>query len=155
MLRFWIVVLIIILADRLSKWQIEQSMLSGESSPVIDGFFDFVLYYNEGAAFNSLKGQQWLLISISCIAIIFLAYYLWQWYLRSPGIAWACSLILGGTIGNLWDRVKNGQVIDFLLFKFGNYHFPAFNIADTAIVVGTIMFLFIVMLLDRSVLLDE
>ena len=110
----------------------------GESLPVTP-FFNLVLVYNKGAAFSFLAGAQgWqtpLLIAIAIGAIAIVSWMLW----RNPArlmLDIGLTLILGGAIGNLIDRVAYGQVVDFLLFHAYGWSYPAFNVADSAITVG-------------------
>lgn len=103
-------------------------------------FFSIVYVENTGAGFGILKGQQLLLIMISLIALWLIYYY----YDRIPKNNFAVvsvALIAGGIMGNLLDRLFRGYVIDFLDFFIKSYHWPAFNIADSAMVVGVVMLL--------------
>jgi signal peptidase II len=131
--------------DRLTKWIIRTHVSAWDSFPVINGFFSIVHAENRGAAFGLFaeSATQWrsfLLVGLSLAVMLFITGLLWQpsrgglvetWVLRT-GLA----LVLGGAMGNVYDRVLNGAVTDFLEFYFGNYQFPAFNVADSAITVG-------------------
>jgi signal peptidase II len=111
----------------------------GERVPVIPGFFDFTLVYNRGAAFSFLAGaggwQRWFFTGIGIAAAVFIV-----WMLARHGsqrlFALALSLILGGAIGNVIDRVWQGKVTDFVLLYWRDWHWPAFNVADMAITCG-------------------
>ncbi|MEO8345097.1 MAG: signal peptidase II [Betaproteobacteria bacterium] len=123
--------------DRLTKLLVVGSFLSGEEMPVT-GFMSLVLVYNSGAAFSFLAGaqgwQRWFFTAIAIFASAFLVYML-----RRGGSRMLCAgfaLILGGALGNLWDRIAIGKVVDFLLFHYGGWSWPAFNVADSAITVG-------------------
>jgi signal peptidase II len=125
-------------ADRASKVLIEHLFAVGERRPVLP-FFDLVLVYNKGAAFSFLAGaggwQTPLLIAVAAAAIVVLAALL----LRHPQKRLLCTglaLVLGGALGNLWDRIVHGHVADFILLYAHGYYFPAFNLADSAITVG-------------------
>ena len=105
-------------------------------------FFNFTLAYNSGAAFSFLADaggwQRWFFTLIAVIASVVIV----GWLLKLRGermVAIALALILGGALGNLWDRVTLGHVVDFLDFHWAGYHFPAFNIADSAITVGAVL----------------
>jgi len=105
-------------------------------------FFNFTLAYNSGAAFSFLADaggwQRWFFAVIALVATLVII----AWLLRLRAermVALALSLILGGAVGNLWDRLTLGHVVDFLDFHWAGYHFPAFNIADSAITVGAIL----------------
>ncbi len=134
---------IVLLADQLSKVTITRLFTYGESRPITD-FFNLVLIYNPGAAFSFLGAasgwQRYLFTAIGIGAAIFIIYLL----MRHAGqrmFCWALSLILGGAIGNVTDRIAYGHVIDFLDFHIGRAHWPAFNIADSAICIGAILFI--------------
>lgn len=130
-------------ADRLTKVIAESTLQEYEISPVIPGFFDFTLLYNPGAAFGFLATaggwQRWM---FSLLAIV-MSVVLVIWIKRTPREIWwlnsGLALILGGALGNLYDRVMQGQVVDFLSFHFGSYYFPAFNLADIAISCGAFL----------------
>ena len=105
----------------------------------ITGFFNLVLAYNSGAAFSFLAGaggwQRWFFVLIASVATVVIAWLLYRH--RDEGLFCAgLSLILGGAIGNLWDRIAIGHVVDFLDFHAAGWHWPAFNVADSGITVG-------------------
>ncbi len=134
---------IVILFDQLSKIVVMQMLNYGDSR-TITGFFNLVLAYNKGAAFSFLADQggwqRWFFTGIAALAVIFIVYLL----RRNASQRLFCTglaLILGGAIGNLIDRVLYGHVIDFLDFHVSGWHWPAFNVADTAIVVGAALFI--------------
>ena len=128
----------ILLADQLSKWAALSQLRPGE--PVaITGFFNLALVFNRGAAFSFLADaagwQQPFFIAVALIAAAVVSWLLWRYPERRLLCA-GLALILGGALGNLWDRVAYGHVVDFLdLHAFG-WHWPAFNVADSAISVG-------------------
>ena len=128
----------IVLADRLTKLWVLEAFAPGERLPVT-GFFNLVLVFNKGAAFSFLAGasgwQTPVFGAISSIAAVVLTVLI----LRNPGNRMLCAalgLILGGALGNLWDRLQWGHVVDFLDFHAAGWHWPAFNVADSAISVG-------------------
>ena len=133
--------LIIIAIDQVTKIYFDQSLQYGERWPVLS-IFDFTLLYNPGAAFSFLAGgegwQRWLFTAIALGATGLILYLL----RRNPGQRLFCAslaCILGGAIGNVIDRIQHGHVIDFLLFYWNSWYFPAFNIADVAITCGAIL----------------
>ena len=130
--------------DLVSKYWIESTLQFGEQIPVTS-FFNLVLTYNPGAAFSFLSEQsgwqRWFLSGIASIAAIVIIFLLNKYQLEKL-FCWALSLILGGAIGNLYDRIMLGHVIDFLDFYVGTYHWPAFNIADSAIFIGTALMIY-------------
>ena len=129
---------IILVLDLVTKRWVESSLSYGEQIP-LTGFFNLVLTYNAGAAFSILSEasgwQRWFLSSIATGASILIIYLLYR-HATNKMFCLALSLILGGALGNLWDRITLGHVVDFLDFYIGNYHWPAFNIADSAIFIG-------------------
>jgi len=128
----------IILIDQLTKITIEQRFQFGDVKPVT-GFFNVVLAYNKGAAFSFLASasgwQGGFLIAIAIAASVFILYLLAR-HGHQRLFALALAMILGGAVGNVIDRIVYGHVIDFLDFHWGDWHWPAFNLADSAIVGG-------------------
>ena len=133
---------IVIALDQLTKITITRLFTFGESLPVTS-FFNLVLAYNKGAAFSFLAEQagwqRYFFTGISIAATLFILYLLRRHAARRL-FCWALALILGGAIGNLIDRIMYGHVIDFLDFHVRNWHWPAFNVADSAICIGAILF---------------
>ncbi|WP_295757161.1 signal peptidase II [Undibacterium sp.] len=135
---------IIILLDQLSKITVAKLFTYGETLS-ITSFFNLVLAYNKGAAFSFLAAesgwQRYFFTAIGVVASLFIIYLLKQ----NAGqrlFCWALSLIMGGALGNVIDRLLYGHVIDFLDFHYKElYHFPAFNIADSAICIGAGLFI--------------
>ena len=106
-------------------------------------FFKLTLLHNTGAAFSFLADaggwQRSFLVLVSSAVSFFLAGWLFRVYRQQPLLSWAISLILGGAIGNLVDRAAQGYVVDFLVFYYDRFYFPAFNLADAAIFVGAVL----------------
>jgi signal peptidase II len=129
---------ILVLADQLTKIAIERTMQFGDVRPVTD-FFNLVLTYNKGAAFSFLRDASgWqgpLFMTIGIAASLFIVYLLAR-HGEQKLFALALTLILGGALGNVIDRFVHGHVIDFLDFHWKGWHWPAFNVADSAIVCG-------------------
>jgi signal peptidase II len=128
----------VILTDQLTKLSIERALDFGDVRP-ITGFFNVVLTYNKGAAFSFLASasgwQGAFLIGVAVLASLFILYLLAR-HGHQRLFAVALALILGGAIGNVIDRIAYGHVIDFLDFHWRGWHWPAFNLADSAIVGG-------------------
>ena len=136
---------IVILIDQLTKITIEKLFVFGEEK-VLTSFFNLVLAYNKGAAFGFLNNQpgwqRYFFTGIAVVAVGFILYLLRK-HAGQRQFCWALALIMGGAIGNVIDRVMYGHVIDFLDFHIRGWgHFPAFNVADSAITVGAILFIF-------------
>jgi signal peptidase II len=128
--------------DRMTKWVIETRVGSFDTHVVIPGFFDIVHSENSGAAFGLFaeSSPEWrtvVLIGFSAIALVALTVMLWRTSRLDGLTATALALILGGALGNVFDRLRWGTVTDFLLFYVGRYQWPAFNAADSAIVIGS------------------
>jgi signal peptidase II len=132
------IALLVLVLDQFTKVLVLGAFQLGDSTP-ITSFFNLVRVHNHGAAFSFLAGaggwQRWFFTGIGVAAAIFMV-----WMLRAhPGqklFSLAISLILGGAIGNVIDRLVHGYVVDFLDFYWGTWHFPAFNVADAGISVG-------------------
>ena len=138
---------IILISDQLTKFIVDQSMPLHHSIPVIDNFFNLTYIRNTGAAFGFLAGSAAafrlpFLIVFSLVAIGFVVAMLRRLPERETGLITALVFILGGAIGNLIDRLAYGEVIDFLDFYWGRYHWPAFNVADSFISVGVCITVF-------------
>ncbi len=134
--------LIVLLLDQLSKITILKLFHYGESMAVTS-FFNLVLVYNKGAAFSFLaaeSGWQRHLFTVIGIGAAIYIIYLLRKHAGQRMFCCALALILGGAIGNVVDRILYGHVIDFLDVFLGNWHWPAFNIADSAICVGAVLF---------------
>ena len=136
---------IVILCDQLSKIAISKMFVFGEEK-VITSFFNLVLAYNRGAAFSFLSNaggwQRYFFTAIGVAAVVFIIYQLRR-HSTQRMYCWALSLIMGGAIGNVIDRLLYGHVIDFLDFHFSGFgHFPAFNVADSAITLGAILLIY-------------
>ena len=142
-----LIAVIVIALDRVTKLAIARKLSFHDSIQVIPDFFRSIHTENRGAAFGLFADSPspWkvgLLIVFSVVALLIVCGLLWKnsHSLTSTGVG--LSLILGGAIGNLWDRVVSGHVVDFLLFYIGQYQWPAFNCADSAIVVGAGLLVF-------------
>jgi signal peptidase II len=130
---------IILIADQLTKLYIDRTMPLYQSIPVIDGLFNITYLRNRGAAFSFLADTSWRLpffILATVIAIIAILVAFKKLREEQRFAAVSLTLILAGAIGNLIDRVRLGEVIDFLDVYWRSHHWPAFNVADSAICVG-------------------
>ncbi len=139
--------LLVVALDRATKWMVARDIPLHDSIKVINGFFYLTHVENRGAAFSLFadSSSQWkitLLVLFSIIALVIVTILLWRNSHAMTITGVGLSLILGGAIGNLWDRLLNGRVVDFLLFYIGSYQWPAFNVADSAIVVGAGLLVF-------------
>jgi len=136
------IALVVIVLDQITKWLILRDFQYGESV-LVTSFFNIVRAHNTGAAFSFLAGasgwQRWFFVGLGAVAAVFII-----WMLRSHAgqrlFALALSLILGGAVGNVVDRLQHGYVVDFIQVHWGNqYFFPSFNVADSAITLGAVL----------------
>lgn len=140
--KIFIIALIIIAIDITSKLLISNLMLEEESINIIPNFFSITYAKNTGVAFSLLEESRIPIIIITILIIVVVFKYIYNKRIIIQEQL-AIALILGGAIGNLIDRIIYGYVIDFLDFKLGNYNYPIFNIADSAIVIGVIIYIII------------
>ncbi len=134
--------LTVVLLDQLSKLAIVRSLRLYESVPVIAGFFNLVHIRNRGMAFGLMNRPDfefafWFLVTATFVAIVLILFWFFRLEKDDRLMTLGLSLILGGAAGNLIDRIRLREVIDFLDFYVGTYHWHAFNVADSAITVGT------------------
>lgn len=133
--------LIFLVIDQIIKLFISSKMILNESFIIIKNFFNITLVHNEGAAFSILQGNRFLLIFIGLVAIIGIFIYLKKSSYLSKLDVWIYSLLIGGVIGNLIDRIIYGYVIDYISIIFGKNYFPIFNFADICIVISVVLIL--------------
>ncbi len=138
----WLSVLVLIL-DQTSKYYFEHSLELYQQIVVIPNYFSWMLAYNTGAAFSFLADgggwQRWLFAMIAVVVSAVLIVWLKRLGRNDTWLAIALALVLGGALGNLYDRIVLGHVIDFIFVHWHEHGFPAFNVADSAITVGAIM----------------
>ena len=147
MARIWylLIAALIFTVDRVTKVLIERNVSIWDTHSVIPGFFNIVHTKNRGAAFGMFSDgnselRTFLLVGVSIAVLIFVAVLLLQpsraGFSGSRTTMIGLSLVLGGAIGNIYDRIASGMVTDFLEFYMGQWHFAAFNVADSAITIG-------------------
>lgn len=134
----------VLVLDRLTKWLVQERIPLHDTITIIPNFFRLTHVQNRGAAFGLFaeSPSEWrvlLLVLFSLVALSVVSAMLWKNSHAMTVTGWALALILGGALGNLWDRVVDGHVVDFLDFYLGSYHWPAFNVADSAIVAGALL----------------
>lgn len=150
---FLLTLLLVVGLDQISKMYVSSVMSLHATHPVIDGFFNITYLRNPGAAFGFLANaaplfRSLFLIAVSAAAIVMILYFLAKNRSAAMLLTFSLSLILGGAVGNLIDRIRFGSVVDFLDFYIASHHWPAFNVADSAISVGAV--LLIVEMLKRE-----
>ena len=133
--------LVVVILDQITKWLVLRSILLGDSIEVIPGFFNLVLTFNKGAAFGMMAGlsdgvREVVLALTTGFALVVVAFFLFTDCKRDALGQVALAMILGGALGNIIDRIRIGAVIDFLDVYYGTAHWPAFNVADSAICIG-------------------
>ncbi|MDD5169772.1 MAG: signal peptidase II [Syntrophales bacterium] len=141
---FLSIVVLTVVLDQITKYYIHTSMVLHSSFPIIDGFFNITYIRNPGAAFGFLAGapaifRSLFFLAVTIMAISLILYYLYKTPSRGPLLTASLALILAGALGNMIDRLRFGEVIDFLDVYLGASHWPAFNIADSAISVGAVV----------------
>jgi signal peptidase II len=131
----------VVFLDQITKQAVRSHLAFGESYPLIDGFFNLVYVRNDGAAWNILSGHGWVLILTSLFVLgLLLRFRDSLFETRRLFQQLLLGLLVGGILGNLIDRIRFGWVTDFLDFEFGTYHYPSFNVADSAICISVALY---------------
>lgn len=145
--KFWFwygLVIVLIFLDQLSKYWVQVSFLEGERLNLLP-MLDFTLVYNKGAAWSFLSDaggwQRWLFTAISSVVSVVLVVWIYRLEKAQTFLFIALTFILAGAVGNLVDRIMLGKVVDFVLFYYDDWYFPAFNVADSAITIGAVFML--------------
>jgi signal peptidase II len=141
---YFLIAFIVMMMDQATKSIVARSLPLHDTITVIPGFFSISHVLNKGAAFSLFadSGSQYTtpgLIFFSVIVLSVVSTMLWRASHTFTSGGLALALIMGGALGNLFDRIRIGSVIDFLMFNFGSYHWPDFNVADSAIVIGSLL----------------
>ena len=130
--------------DQLTKYVVVSTFRYGEQMQVLP-FFSWVRFHNEGAAFSVLANagawKHWFFVALAIGFSGYLIYELRRLKPEEQALGWVFSLILGGALGNVTDRLVHGHVIDFIFFHYGQYSFPAFNIADSSLFCGAALWI--------------
>lgn len=145
-IRFVSVSVLVVVVDQLSKLWVMVNIQPKVSIDIIPGFFSLTHVRNPGGAFgflsqNGAPWRHWLFLGAAAVALVMILYFHHQTPRSHPYLALGLSLIFGGAIGNLIDRVRFGEVVDFLDFYILDHHWPTFNAADSGVTVGVIIFL--------------
>ena len=153
MFRWLIFSSTIVILDQITKFFAVQFLVLHEPKYIYDGL-NFTLMYNTGAAFSFLSDaggwQRWFFIGVSCVVSIIIIIWMYNTLTKSRCLLFALSFILGGALGNLWDRLTLGYVIDFIEVYYENFYWPAFNIADSSITIGAVLLILDTLLIDRT-----
>ena len=154
---FLIIIIVAIIAlDQWSKWAIKTSFNLYQSKPVIQDLLHFTYVTNDGMAFGlSFPGGKHVLLIMTILLTGFIVGFLWKEKDGHPLIKYGLALILSGAIGNLIDRLLYGKVVDFLDLMIGNFHWYIFNIADSSVTIGMILFIIHSIYIERKKTNDE
>lgn len=143
MRRWFGISAIVVALDLYTKHLIENAFQLGDSK-FVTSFFNLVRFHNEGAAFSFLSNaggwQRWFFTTVAVIAVVFISYLIRK-HAQQKLFCLGLSLVLGGAVGNLYDRLTLGYVVDFLYFHINDLYWPAFNVADSAVCVGVAILL--------------
>lgn len=131
----------VVLLDQATKFWIQSRMTTGESWPVIGGFFHITYILNAGAAFGILENKTWFFIGVAILLIAGMAYVYPKLPADKPLLKFGAGLLTGGAVGNLIDRIRLGSVVDFFDFRI----WPVFNVADICIVCGVACLIYVLM----------
>ena len=144
-------IIAVVSLDLWSKWAIKSSLRLYQSKPIIQDFFHLTYVTNDGMAFGlSFPGGKIFLLSLILLLTAFIIGLLWKERDGHPLVKYGLALILSGAIGNLVDRIINGSVVDFLDFMIGNFHWYIFNVADSAVTVGMVLFIYHSIILEKK-----
>lgn len=137
------IILGIIILDQITKVWVQMDFIDPHMPLEITSFFNLVLAYNHGISFSMLQAGSALQVGALTVMALVIVAILVTWLRRGPSsiVACALSLIIGGALGNVIDRIRIGAVVDFLDFHVGSWHWPAFNVADSAICIGVVLIL--------------
>lgn len=144
--RFVAIVAAVVALDQISKAVVLKMVPLYKSIVVIPGFFNISHVHNPGGAFNFLAQngvpwRHWIFLGAGLVALVLILYFHSQTPKTHPYLALALSLVFGGAVGNLTDRLRFGEVVDFLDFHIVQWHWPTFNVADSAVTVGIGIFI--------------
>ena len=150
-MRVLFVSAVLVLADQISKTIVVRTMSLYESIPVIQNFFHFTYITNDGMAFGiEFPFGYFIFSAVSILLTLFLFWYLWSVRNHSIVIRLGLAMVIAGAIGNLIDRLFLGEVIDFLDFMIGNFHWYVFNLADSYVTVGMTLILIDSIILEKK-----
>ena len=147
---------VVIALDQWSKWLVKSSFNLYQSKPVIQDFFHFTYVTNDGMAFGlELPGGKHVLLVMTVLLTGFIVGFLWKEKDGHPFVKYGLALILSGAVGNLMDRIIHGTVVDFMDFMIGDFHWYIFNVADSAVTIGMVLFIYHSLLLEKKISKSE
>ena len=154
MMLFWIIIIAAsVILDQITKMLVVNGMALYESIPLIKNVLSFTYIHNYGAAWGMLSDHRWVFIVVTALAIIVMPIFLYKYRNLHWMFGLSLSLIIGGAIGNMIDRVFLGYVVDFIQATF--IDFPVFNVADICVVCGAIMMFVYVAFIDKTLFADK
>jgi signal peptidase II len=140
---------LVVAADQLTKWYVAATLAHGERVDVLP-IFSWVRWHNDGAAFSILSGQggwqRWFFVALAVGFTLFILVELRRLPIADRVMGLVYALILGGALGNMVDRLAHGYVVDFILFHYGSWYFPAFNVADISLFTGASLWILTMLL---------
>ncbi len=145
-----VLAVIAVAVDQLTKWLVATRMALFSEIEIIPGFFSLQYVENTGAAFGMLRNARWFLVAVAAAAVAGILFFLRQPESRHPLLRVALGLVMGGALGNMFDRIATGRVTDFLLFYWRDYHFPNFNVADICVTIGVGLLFLHLVLVERK-----
>lgn len=146
---YYLIALIVLALDQFTKWLVVKNMELGDSIEIIKNFFYITSHRNRGAAWGILEGQMWFFYIITVVVVVGLIYYIQKMGKESVLLGTSLGLMLGGAVGNFYDRVVRQEVVDFVHTYIFSYSFPVFNIADSALCIG-VGLMIVYMLLEEK-----
>lgn len=135
----YLIALVVIIFDQWTKYLVIENMAIGESIPIIENLIYLTSHRNPGAAWGILAGQMWFFYIITVIVVGIIIYYMETYSKGHRLLGLSLALVLGGAIGNLIDRVRFQEVVDFVDVYIFSYDYPIFNVADSSLVIGVIL----------------
>ncbi len=145
---YYLVALIVVILDQLTKWWIVSEMTLGERIPIIENFLYITSHRNQGAAWGILQGQMTFFYIVTVVVVIFIVYYIQKYGKENPFFGYTLGILLGGAIGNFIDRLFRKEVVDFIdVYPFG-YNFPIFNVADSALTIGVLLMIIYILFIE-------
>ncbi len=147
---YYLIALVVIALDQLTKWLVVKRMTIGENIEIIPNLFYLTSHRNQGAAWGILQGHMWFFYIITFVVIIGIVYYMQKHAKGQALFSVSLAFMLGGAIGNFIDRLFRKEVVDFLNTYIFTYDFPIFNIADASLTIGVVLLLIYMYLDERK-----
>ncbi|SKB00346.1 signal peptidase II [Sporosarcina newyorkensis] len=152
MIVYYAIAALVIGLDQLTKWLVVKNMELGEQISIWDPYFGFLSHRNRGAAWGMLEGKMWLFYIVTIVVVVAIIYFFHTEGKKDRLLGVSLMLLLGGAIGNFIDRLRRGEVVDFVdvLIPVIRYDFPIFNVADAALTIAVVLILLHVILDEKK-----